>query len=314
MSTPNVQDEAKSKEAKQKKYIESKANKNTLLNLPGDAVSNIITFLDMRSATRFAKTSLEAKTSFTNTALQNKFWQERVFQDLTEFPILQKQETYKSFYTRNYYLVNRIEKFVANTNTHHSDWISLFANVIQNGLEKLMVKFSNKITNYAELCSNPESSANTYLHLAAMHGHKHIIAFLLEQHVPVDPIDGGIFYMPTSSGMVTMMRAKYGSTPLCYAASHGYLDCMILLIGAGADINFQPLDTGDTPLHSAAKNGRLSCFRLLIEKGATTDLTNRMIFGETAIDLALRNNTPEWNKYLYDKFNVTARQCGCVIS
>lgn len=64
----------------------------------------------------------------------------------------------------------------------------------------------------------------------------------------------------------------HGRTALHFAASHGHRDMVGLLIGQGAQMNFQD-DRGWTPLHYAAKNGYLEVVKLLVESGADPTMT-----------------------------------------
>jgi uncharacterized protein len=65
-----------------------------------------------------------------------------------------------------------------------------------------------------------------------------------------------------------------GLTPLHFAARQGCVDCIPVLLGAGADINAADPD-GITPLLSAIINGHYDAAGLLIEKGANPNLADR---------------------------------------
>lgn len=54
-----------------------------------------------------------------------------------------------------------------------------------------------------------------------------------------------------------------GWTPLLFAAFHGHVHCVALLLAAGADDTLATLDTGATALQLATKNGHLPVVRLL---------------------------------------------------
>lgn len=64
----------------------------------------------------------------------------------------------------------------------------------------------------------------------------------------------------------------HGRTALHFAAAHGHRDMVGLLIGQGAQMNFQD-DRGWTPLHYASKHGYLEVVRLLVESGADPTMT-----------------------------------------
>jgi len=52
------------------------------------------------------------------------------------------------------------------------------------------------------------------------------------------------------------------------AAENGHLECVELLLNAGADINIHSFHYEETPLHLATRNGHSSVVALLIERGA----------------------------------------------
>jgi ankyrin repeat protein len=56
---------------------------------------------------------------------------------------------------------------------------------------------------------------------------------------------------------------RAGWTPLLFAAFHGHVHCVALLLAAGADDTLATLDTGATALQLATKNGHLPVVRLL---------------------------------------------------
>ena len=62
-----------------------------------------------------------------------------------------------------------------------------------------------------------------------------------------------------------------GITPLYAAASNGSVNCVPLLIEAGAHKDKGRTDIGQTPLHAAAQNGHLEVVRFLVESGANKE-------------------------------------------
>lgn len=72
-----------------------------------------------------------------------------------------------------------------------------------------------------------------------------------------------------------------GSSPLITAAIFGKKDMAVLLLDAGADINFQNND-GSTALISAAFFGRPEIVQLLLERNADKTIKNK--YGTTAYD------------------------------
>ena len=66
-------------------------------------------------------------------------------------------------------------------------------------------------------------------------------------------------------------QAADGKTPLYVASRHGSLECVHLLIEAGAQIDQGMTDIGETPLHAAAEEGHIEVVRFLVESGANKD-------------------------------------------
>ena len=66
--------------------------------------------------------------------------------------------------------------------------------------------------------------------------------------------------------------AQYGVSMLMQVTEEGLIDCMRMLIEAGADVNFVQIRGQDkTVLHCVAQKGNLEATRLLIENKATID-------------------------------------------
>ena len=65
-----------------------------------------------------------------------------------------------------------------------------------------------------------------------------------------------------------------GSSPLISAAVFGKPEAARILLGAGADVNFQN-NNGSTALHTAAFFCRPEIVKMLIEKGADTSIKNK---------------------------------------
>lgn len=93
-------------------------------------------------------------------------------------------------------------------------------------------------------------------------------------------------------------RAKWmplgGLAPLTFASRDGCFDCIEVLVGAGADIDFPDQD-GVTPLVTAIANGHYDIASKLIELGADVNLADDT--GRTPLYAAVEFNTmPESNR------------------
>ncbi len=83
---------------------------------------------------------------------------------------------------------------------------------------------------------------------------------------------------------------KPGWTPLHYAATHGHLKIMELLLEEHAFIDAES-PNGTTPLMMAASYGTPEAVKLLIEAGADIHMRNQK--GMTALDFARRAERPD---------------------
>jgi surface polysaccharide O-acyltransferase-like enzyme len=111
---------------------------------------------------------------------------------------------------------------------------------------------------------------------------------------PQSPSDDGTLIAAVKKGDLAAIRqrlddgadanatdAKFGATPLDWAAMRGDTEAVQLLIARGADVNARNKD-GSTALHGAAFLGRARAAELLISKGADTEARN--IRRETPLD------------------------------
>ena len=73
---------------------------------------------------------------------------------------------------------------------------------------------------------------------------------------------------------VNMVNNTYGSTCLIVAAENGHTDIVQLLIDSGAELEIADKLTGITPLLSACREGYIDTVKLLLENGANVNATN----------------------------------------
>ena len=93
-----------------------------------------------------------------------------------------------------------------------------------------------------------------------------------------------------AGGTVPLGAPKGGLTALLFAARQGALDCVQLLVKAGADVNQASVD-GSSPLLVAVQNGYYDIASFLIERGADPNLANNK--GWTPLYLAVKNRNTE---------------------
>jgi len=82
---------------------------------------------------------------------------------------------------------------------------------------------------------------------------------------------------------LNVLEPMRASTPLITAAALGKPEAAKILVGAGADLNYQNAD-GSTALHTAAVFGKTEVAKILIDAGADLNLKNND--GSTALHAA----------------------------
>lgn len=97
-------------------------------------------------------------------------------------------------------------------------------------------------------------------------------------------------------------------TPLISAAEYGFLEAVVELLKAGANVNVADT-TGATPLHMAAGGGHLPTVRVLLEKGAHVNTQDT--HASTPLHYAARSDTPEpTGSCLVEALLVAGARCG----
>jgi ankyrin repeat protein len=88
---------------------------------------------------------------------------------------------------------------------------------------------------------------------ACRHSHSHVVRWLLEQGAAADT-----------------PRTSRGATALYIASQENSVECVKLLLGAGASVELAA-DDGDSPLYVACQRGHVAAARLLLGGGASPD-------------------------------------------
>ncbi|KAK5058904.1 hypothetical protein LTR84_011168 [Exophiala bonariae] len=120
------------------------------------------------------------------------------------------------------------------------------------------------IASGASLDTVDPSEHNTPLHKAAAGGHQATVSVLIDH--------GADIFVYNNSNL----------TPLSYAAEHGDVSIVNLLLGVGADPNGGPRANGETPLARAAAKGNVAAVTTLLAQGAIVNLP----FGESPLSRA----------------------------
>src|SRR2546422_3609061 len=136
----------------------------------------------------------------------------------------------------------------------------------------------------------------TPLHLAARKGFLVIADVLLTQGADPNAETTAPSLEPVPPGQPQFQTQvdDTGATPLHYAAEHGYLAVVKLLLEHKADVNAKAR-TGRTPLFAAADFNRLEVVKLLLTHQADPGVKAS---DETPLGMAMRNQNPEMMKAL----------------
>lgn len=91
---------------------------------------------------------------------------------------------------------------------------------------------------------------------------------------------------------------EWSDTPLMCAANYGRMECMRLLLAAGADVNRRGFG-GETGCMRAARQGHVDCLERLVARGA--DLNVQSTEGGTALCEAVTTGRPQIVEWLADR-------------
>jgi ankyrin repeat protein len=134
---------------------------------------------------------------------------------------------------------------------------------------------------------------------AAEQGHAAVLQLLADRGadlkaqsaVLTPPLRRGLGFAPASKeGVRPLGQPKGGLTALMFAAREGSLDCVQLLVKAGAAVDQTSVD-GSSALLVAVQNGNYNVAAYLLEQGASPNLANAKAW--TPLYLAVKNRNQE---------------------
>ncbi|XP_045619164.2 KN motif and ankyrin repeat domains 1 isoform X2 [Procambarus clarkii] len=167
-------------------------------------------------------------------------------------------------------------------------------------------------------------NGNTAMHYAVSHGNFDVVSILLDSKVCNINHQNKAGYTATmlvslaqirseahasvvqrlfQLGDVNIKASQHGQTALMLAVSHGRLDMVRMLVGAGAEINIQDED-GSTALMCAAEHGHLAIVKFLLVQ-PDTDPTLMDNDGSTALTIAVEAGNKDVGVLLYKHMNLS---------
>lgn len=168
-------------------------------------------------------------------------------------------------------------------------------NAAREGKLKLLQKLlgSRSREELEELTAGPgggEGSGGTPLLIAARHGHREVVEYLLDHCGARVEVGGSVNF----DG-----ETIEGAPPLWAASAAGHLHVVRSLLERGASVNQTTL-TNSTPLRAACFDGHLEIVRYLVgERGADLEVANR--HGHTCLMIACYKGHSEIARYLLER-------------
>ncbi|BCA94672.1 hypothetical protein TUM19329_10330 [Legionella antarctica] len=181
-------------------------------------------------------------------------------------------------------VANMLISYGADINYQAQAGFSLLHIAAQNGHQQVVnMLLDNKV--------NPDTLNRelfTPLYLAAKHGHEEVVKLLVAYKSDVNTQVSRLKFSPLfhasyhnyPTALRTLLKfnsdtlsaaGKFGNTAAHAAAKLGYLEILVILGEAGANLNAQT-NKKTTPLHLAVSNGHVDIVKYLIEKGVDIDL------------------------------------------
>ncbi|CAH2312866.1 ankyrin repeat and SOCS box 2-like isoform X1 [Pelobates cultripes] len=136
--------------------------------------------------------------------------------------------------------------------SYNYKWTDIHYEASRGNVEKLRLLLT---TSDKELVDRKDYYGKTPLYWAAYKGQRVSMELLLQHGANVNSC------------------CKHGGTPL-HAAIGLFPECALLLIQHGADVNLQD-NWGVTPMYLAACSGQMECIRLLVQAGAEITYKNK---------------------------------------
>uniref|UniRef100_A0A0A9Z1C0 Ankyrin repeat, PH and SEC7 domain containing protein secG n=1 Tax=Lygus hesperus TaxID=30085 RepID=A0A0A9Z1C0_LYGHE len=151
------------------------------------------------------------------------------------------------------------------------------------------------------LLNSVEAGGFGAMHFAAFNGDLDLLRLLLSHHADVNLVNyddntplvmavkghqlEAITMLLEAGAEVNMASTSSGATAAHHAAAMGYVDCLRLLVKAGATVHFDALDAGSL-LHWACHSGQVDCVGAMLYE-FNVDVNTVDSHGGTALLTAL---------------------------
>lgn len=187
--------------------------------------------------------------------------------------------------------------------------------------EENHTSFARRLIDHGADVTLADSNDSTALHHATKHGDLEFVKLLLRKGVDKDMIreeDGGfrsalhiaaqeglpqVLQCLVDDGALLDQRGSYGWTALQYACLHSQLECLTILLKAGATVTLRDHD-GRNAIHTTSFSGNLDVLKLLFSHRPNDFrqmLNEEDSSGATALAYAAIKGYPNFIKFLMEK-------------
>ena len=157
---------------------------------------------------------------------------------------------------------------------------------------------------------NDYGYGETPLHEVAKKGNYNCVKLLIKAGADVNEKSSRAtrvgYQGPSDADLCAELRYKirtdvddsyYGDDALMFATENESIECVNLLLKAGANVNSESYN-GNTALNAAASKGALECVKTLVEAGANVNYANGNLHGNSALLLATNGSHFQCVEYL----------------
>ncbi len=257
-------------------------------------VTKILSLLDNSTLGKV----MQVNKFFSKSASDNRLWKERIKELLTEDPKFENNKHYYTFLSGLKLQLINLKNLFSTYQPKPESILSVLYEMACASLEKpffaIINKFPGIVTQINEF-RKKEHLHSTLAHAAASANNVAILNKLIEYNPDLNARCDG--YLTT--GEMGQWVKNLGKSVLQNAAGSGAYECLQILL-AQKNILFDTSDCwNNTALHDASSHGYLNCVKLLVEKGASLNVIDN--HNNTPYELAKKNKYEDVASYLAEQ-------------